>query len=200
MDGLIGVMGGTFDPPHLGHLILADTGRVAMELSHVLWVVTTQSPLKLDDSISPIEYRVEMVQAAIKDDPGFVLSQADIERPEPYYAVDTMQWLSERHQNARFAYLMGADSLRDLPKWHLPKDFIQACDALGVMNRPGVSVDMESLERSLPGLSRKVHFFNAPLIGISAEDIRRRVKTGESFRYLIPSDVAEIIIRHRLYK
>lgn len=200
MDRLIGVLGGTFDPPHLGHLILADTGRVAMELAQVLWVVTAQSPLKLDDNISPIGIRVEMVQAAIKDNPGFALSRADIERPEPYYAVGTLQWLAERHQGARFAYLMGADSLRDLPKWHMPRDFIQACDALGVMNRSGVDVDMESLERSLPGISRKVHFFDAPLIGISGKDIRRRVKTGESFRYLVPPDVTDIIIQHSLYK
>jgi nicotinate-nucleotide adenylyltransferase len=200
MDRLIGVLGGTFDPPHLGHLILADIGRVEMELARVLWVVTTQSPFKLDDSISPIGHRVEMVQAAIKDDPGFTLSRADIERPEPHYAVGTMQWLAERHQGARFAYLMGADSLRNLPKWHMPRDFIQACGAIGVMNRSGVDVDMESLERSLPDITRKVHFFDAPLIGISGNDIRRRVKTGEAFRYLVPPDVAEIIIQYQLYK
>ena len=144
---MIGVLGGTFDPPHLGHLTLADLSRAAMGLDQVLWVVTTHSPLKQDEIISPLEYRIQMVQAAIKDDPFFVLSRADIDRSAPYYALGTLQWLAERHQGARFAYLMGADTLNDLPLWYKPIDFVEACAALGVMHRSGVNVDMERLER-----------------------------------------------------
>ncbi len=196
---MIGVLGGTFDPPHLGHLTLADLSRAAMGLDQVLWVVTTHSPLKQDEIISPVEYRIQMVQAAIKDDPFFVLSRADIDRSAPYYALGTLQWLADRHQGARFAYLMGADTLNDLPLWHKPIDFVEACAALGVMNRAGVNVDMERLERDLPGISRKIQFIDAPMVEISAQDIRRRVKAGEFFRNLVPPGVAEIIIQNHLY-
>jgi nicotinate-nucleotide adenylyltransferase len=197
---MIGVLGGTFDPPHLGHLTLADLSRAAMGLDQVLWVVTTHSPLKQAEIIAPVEYRIQMVQAAIKDDPFFVLSRADIDRSAPYYALGTLQWLADRHQGARFAYLMGADTLNDLPLWHKPIDFVKACAALGVMHRSGVNVDMERLERDLPGISRKIQFIDAPMVEISAQDIRRRVKAGESFRNLVPPGVAEIIIQNRLYK
>jgi nicotinate-nucleotide adenylyltransferase len=197
---MIGVLGGTFDPPHLGHLTLADLCRAAMGLDQVLWVVTTHSPLKQDEIISPVEYRIQMVQAAIKDDPFFVLSRADIDRSAPYYALETLQWLAERHQGARFAYLMGADTLNDLPLWHKPIDFVEACAALGVIARSGVDVDMQRLERDIPGISRKIHFIDAPMVEISARDIRRRVKAGESFRSLVPPGIAEIIIQNRLYK
>ena len=197
---MIGVLGGTFDPPHLGHLTLSDLSRAAMGLDQVLWVVTTHSPLKQAETIAPVEYRIQMVQAAIKDDPFFVLSRADIDRSAPYYALGTLQWLADRHQGARFAYLMGADTLNDLPLWHKPIDFVKACAALGVMHRSGVNVDMERLERDLPGISRKIQYIDAPMVEISAQDIRRRVKAGESFRNLVPPGVAEIIIQNRLYK
>jgi nicotinate-nucleotide adenylyltransferase len=197
---MIGVLGGTFDPPHLGHLTLADLSRAAMGLDQVLWVVTTHSPLKQAEIIAPVEYRIQMVQAAIKDDPFFVLSRADIDRSAPYYALGTLQWLADRHQGARFAYLMGADTLNDLPLWHKPIDFVKACAALGVMHRSGVNVDMERLERDLPGISQKIQYIDAPMVEISAQDIRRRVKAGESFRNFVPPGVAEIIIQNRLYK
>ena len=94
---------------------------------------------------------------------------------------------------------MGADTLNDLPLWYKPIDFVEACAALGVMHRSGVNVDMERLERDLPGISRKIQFIDAPMVEISAQDIRRRVKAGESFRNLVPPGVAEIIIQNRSY-
>ena len=108
MAGLTGVFGGTFDPPHLGHLILAEAGRHALGLDKVLWVVTGQQPLK-HDVRTPIEIRLELVQAAIAGNPAFEASRADIDRPGPHYSVGTLAWLRARMPAATFAYLMGEE-------------------------------------------------------------------------------------------
>jgi len=200
MAGLIGVFGGTFDPPHIGHLILAGEAQAALDLERVLWVVTAWPPHKPEEPISPVERRVEMVQAAIAGGPAFELSRADIDRPGPHYAVDTVRWLRQRHPGTHWAYLMGADSLRDLPTWHTPAALLQAVDVLAVMRRPDVQADLDALEAHLPGLTDRLRFFDAPLVGISASDIRRRVREGRPYRYLVPPGVPEIIERYHLYR
>ncbi len=200
MAGLTGVFGGTFDPPHVGHLVLASEAMAALGLERVLWVLTAQPPHKPDEPISPASIREEMVRTAIAGVPGFELSRADLDRPGPHYAVDTIRWLNQRHPGTRWAYLMGADSLRDLPTWHTPEALLQAVDVLGVMRRPEVDLDLEALEARVPGLKRRVRFFDAPLIAISASDIRRRVREGRPYRCLVPPSVAEIIDQHHLYR
>jgi nicotinate-nucleotide adenylyltransferase len=197
---LIGVFGGTFDPPHLGHLILADEGRWVLGLEKVLWVVTADPPHKPEWPVSPIEARVAMVEAAISGDPYFELSRADIDRPGPHYAVGTLEWLAERQPGESFAYLMGADSLRDLPSWHQPDRLIQACHALGIMRRPEVDLDMEALVARLPGLAGKLHFIDAPVVGFSGREIRRRVRQGITFRHLVPGEVERLIREGGLYR
>ncbi|MEW6568755.1 MAG: nicotinate-nucleotide adenylyltransferase [Chloroflexota bacterium] len=200
MAGLIGVFGGTFDPPHIGHLVLASEARAALGLERVLWVVTAQPPHKPYEPITPVDIRLEMVEAALAGNAAFEPSRAEIDRPGPHYAVDTLRWLNERHPGARWAYLIGADSLRDLPAWHTPEALLDAVTILGVMRRPEVEPDLAALEARLPGLSQKLHFFDAPLIGVSASDIRRRVREGEPYRYLVPPGVPELIERHHLYR
>lgn len=197
---MIGVFGGTFDPPHLGHLVLADEGRAACGLSRVLFVVTGQPPHKPHEPISPLDARLAMVEAAIAGNPSFVISRADIDRPGPHYAVDTLRWLAGREPGSSFVYLMGADSLRDLPAWHTPGEFVDACAFVGVMRRPDVEPDMTALESQLPGLSAKVRFFDAPLIDIAAHDIRSRVRSARPYRYLVSQNVADIIERQGLYR
>jgi nicotinate-nucleotide adenylyltransferase len=199
MAGLIGVFGGTFDPPHLGHLILAEEGRAVLGLEKVLWVVTESPPHKPDTPRSPLEIRLRMVQAAIAGNAAFEISRADIDRPPPHYAVGTIAWLGERMPGARFAYLIGSDSLRDLPTWHDPAGFLAVCDTLGVMRRPGAEIDLPALESQLPGLLGKLRFFDTPLITISGRDIRDRVRRGAPYRYFVPLAVADIIYEERLY-
>jgi nicotinate-nucleotide adenylyltransferase len=200
MDGLIAVFGGTFDPPHIGHLILADEARSALGAQRVLWVVTATPPHKPSVPRTPVEMRLRMVEAAIGGNPDFEISRADIDRPPPHYAVGTMMWLRERLAGVRFVYLIGSDSLRDLPTWHTPGDFLAQCDLVGVMRRPGADPDLTSLEARIPGLVAKLRFFEAPSIGISGHDIRDRVKRGEPYRYLVPPAVARIIDEERLYR
>jgi nicotinate-nucleotide adenylyltransferase len=200
MARLVGVLGGTFDPPHLGHLVLADIGRWALDLEKVFWVVTAQPPHKPDVPISSIDDRISMVEIVISDNPAFELSYADIDRSGPHYAIDTLRWLTDRLPGVDFAYLMGADSLIDLPTWHDPMGFLETCGVLGVMRRPGVEVDMLELESELPGVTGKVTFFDAPLIGVSGKDIRRRVRNHEPFRYLLPQGIVEYIAEKGLYR
>ena len=199
MAGLTGVFGGTFDPPHLGHLILAEAGRHALGLDKVLWVVTGQQPLK-QAVRTPVEIRLELVQAAIAGNPAFEASRADIDRPGPHYSVGTLAWLRARMPAATFAYLMGEDSLRDLPKWHEPQAFVLACDAIGVMERSGADPDLTDLEAMIPGLRARVRFFRAPNVDIASHDLRRRVRDGEAIRYLVPDGVARIIFDRGLYR
>ncbi len=200
MERLTGVLGGTFDPPHYGHLALAESAQTALSLERVLWVVTALPPHKPGRKHSAVELRVEMVEAAIDGNESFSVSRADIDRPPPHYAVDTLRWLAARQPGARFAYLIGSDSLRDLPTWHTPVQFVEACEVVGILRRPGVVVDLRSLEREIPGLSRKARFVDAPQLPISGADIRRRVAEGEPFEHLLPPAVAKIIQRERLYR
>jgi nicotinate-nucleotide adenylyltransferase len=199
MARMIGVLGGTFDPPHLGHLILAEFGRAALALDEVLWVLTRVSPFKLDRPITPLEHRLAMVEAVVADQASYSLSRADIDRPPPYYAVGTMETLRQRYPDANLVYLMGSDSLRDLPTWHQPRRFVAASDSLGVMMRPGADCDAAQLEKNLPGIGEKLHFFDAPFVGISGHDIRQRVRAGKTIRYLVIDQVLAYINGHRLY-
>jgi len=200
MAGLIGVFGGTFDPPHLGHLILAEAGRQALGLDRVLWVVTAQPPHKPKEARTPVDTRLALVEAAIAGNPGFQVSRADVDRPPPHYAVGTLEWLRAQQPAAQFAYLMGEDSLRDLPTWHKPQEFVLACDVIGVMERSGAEPDVADLEALLPGLTARVRFFRAPIIDIASHDLRRRVHAGESIRYLVPEAVARLIEGRGLYR
>ena len=196
----IGVFGGTFDPPHQAHLILADEARHQLGLERVLWVLTPDPPHKEGQVISPWQVRLELLAAALDGDAAFEISMVEVERPPPHFAFETMQILRERHPEAELIYLMGGDSLRDLPTWKRPLDFLVACHAVGVMRRPGDAVDLTELEHELPGLSEKVIFVASPLLQISSSEIRRRVASGEPVRYYLPRGVYEIILDRGLYQ
>lgn len=195
----IGIFGGTFDPPHLGHLILAAEAFDQLRLDRLLWVLTPDPPHKKGMLIHPMEQRVEMVNAAIEDNPSFELSRIEIDRPGPHYAEDTVHLLGKQFPNADLFFLMGGDSLHDLPTWHEPMAFIQACSGLGVMRRPGDEIDLQLIESELPGISKKVNFIDAPLLEISARQIRYRIVANKPFRYYLPPSVYQIIQANNYY-
>jgi len=199
MGDLIGVLGGTFDPPHLAHLILADEARYVLDLKRILWVITAQPPHKQNQSISSVDHRVAMVKLVTDADPAFELSTADLDRPPPHYAHGTMEWLRIRYPNSKFAYLMGEDSLRDLPAWNMPQLFVDSCDSIGVMDRLAVEYEVARLEEELPGLGEKLVFLGVPPIMISGRDIRCRVRERRPFHYLLPSAVSNYILEQGLY-
>ncbi len=196
----IGIFGGTFDPPHLGHLILAAEAHAQLGLERLLWVLTPDPPHKQGQSIAPLEQRLEMVRLAIGKDAQFEISDVELSRPGPHYALDTVKLLAAQNPAAKLVYLMGGDSLHDLPTWHRPAEFVSACDQIGVMRRPGTAIELEELEKGLPGLGAKVSFVEAPLLDIAARDIRRRVAEGRPFRYFLPEQVYEYILSHALYQ
>jgi nicotinate-nucleotide adenylyltransferase len=197
---MIGVFGGTFDPPHLGHLILAEHALQELALEGVLWVLTPLSPLKPGGEPAPVEVRSRLVSAAIDSNPRFELSTVDIDRQPPYFAVDTLQRLHESEPQTSLVYLIGSDSLQELPRWHHPERIVQLAAAIGVMERPGHTADVDSLDQEIPGLAAKVRPLRVPRIEISARAIRRRVSLGHSIRYLVPEGVRLLVEQEGLYR
>lgn len=196
----IGIFGGTFDPPHVGHLILAEECRTQLQLDLLLWVLTDNPPHKQYTNVSPVEQRVNLVEKAIHGNPSFLLSRIDIDRPGPHYAIDTMNLLHQEYENSQLFYLMGGDSLHDLPTWKRPQDFLRVCDGIGVMRRHADNVDLESLEKVLPGISRKVSIVEAPILEISSKQIRQRIAEGMGYRYYLRDAVYHAISDLGLYK
>lgn len=196
----LGIFGGTYDPPHVGHLILAEEAHAQLGLDIVLWVLTPHPPHKVRREITPTSDRLDMVQKAIEGNPVFEVSHADIERSPPHYAVDTMRAIRKRYSAAELIYLMGSDSLADLPDWHDPREFVEECDAIGIMCRPEKPIDLQDLEAEIPGLEAKVCFIQAPLLEISSSSLRRRIRRGLAFRYYLPSSVYDFIQERNLYR
>ncbi len=196
----IGVFGGTFDPPHVGHLILAAEAQDQLRLDRLLWVLTPDPPHKLDQTISPLTVRLQLLLAAIGENPSFELCRVDMDRPGPHYAVDTVKILQDQYPSAEIYYLIGGDSLHDLPAWYHPQRLIELIDGLGVMRRPGDQVDLRELEQKIPGLTAKICFIEAPLLEISARQIRQRVAEGRAYRYYVHPAVYRLIEELGIYR
>ena len=190
MGRLIGIFGGTFDPPHLGHRILAYEAMLGLGLEQVLWVVTGDPPHKPDRKITSAQDRVAMVEMMLESEPAFRLSRIELDRQPPHYALDTLRLLRQEWPQSELVYLMGSDSLMELPTvWHQPRQFVDQVDQLGVMARPHTDVDMEWLRSELPGIESKVKFFSAPLIEISSSMIRSRIRAGLPFKHFVTNHV-----------
>ena len=194
----LGIFGGTFDPPHLGHLHLAETAARQLRLDGVLWVLTADPPHKQGQTITAVQDRLDMVLAAIAGEPAYKLSRVDIDRPGPHWAADTVAVLAQQYPNAQLIYLMGGDSLRDLPEWVRPQEFLARC-SLGVLRRPGDAIDLDMLDRRLPGLAAKIEFVQSPPLAIASHEIRRRAREGLRLEDLVPERVAHIIWTRHLY-
>jgi nicotinate-nucleotide adenylyltransferase len=196
----LGLFGGTFDPPHVGHLILASEAKSQLELTRVLWTVTPDPPHKQDQIITALEHRLAMVRLAIQDNPAFELSDIELNRPGPHYTIDTIRLLAKENPNAEIVPIIGGDSLQELPTWHQPEEIVYAAHWVGVMRRPGEEPNLNELERELPGITSKVHYVNAPLLEIASREIRGRVAAGQPYRYYLPVPVYEYINQHQLYQ
>jgi len=191
-------LGGTFDPPHYGHLTLAETARVQMGLERVLFVPAGEPPHKPDRPITPVSCRVAMVKAAIADNPAFALSRADLERPGPHYTVDMLDCLHREHPDAELVFLLGGDGLAEFLSWRDPAGILRQA-RLGAMRRPGWETDPAALEQALPGIDERLTWLDVPLLHISGSDLRRRARLGLPLRYLLPPAVEAIIRERGLY-
>ena len=196
----IGLFGGTFNPPHIGHLILASEALSQMELDSLYWVLTPDPPHKKGQVITDAGLRKEMVKAVIKDFQEFTFSEIEFKRPGPHFAVDTVREFKLSRPDAQIYYLLGGDSLNDLPAWHDPTGFIRECTCIVVMLRVNEEPDWILLDQMLPELRQKTVFLKTPIIEISSNDLRERVKNGRPWLPYVTPGVGKIIQESHIYK
>ncbi len=196
----IGILGGTFDPIHMAHLVIAEEARVRLGLEEMVFIPTGQPWLKANQPISPAPLRMEMVRLAVASNPFFRVSSIEVDRPGPTYTVDTLEALRDQWgQDTEVYFVVGMDALMDLPKWRDPARLLDLC-TLVVFARPEYGdVSFSDLEQAVPGARDNVRILSDPQFGVSGTDIRRRVARGVSIRYLVPEAVERFILDHRLY-
>jgi len=199
--GAIGIFGGTFDPPHYGHLAAAQEALDTAGLDRVLFVPSQRNPLKLDADISDTEHRLAMTALAIADDPRFELSHADVEREGPSFTVDLLERLQQQLGPGQdLAFIAGMDVLHELHRWRDPQRLLGLARLL-VVQRPGQeTAHPEEMDERVPGASRRIQIVHTPGVAISSTDLRARIRTGRPIRYLVPDAVAAYIREHRLYR
>lgn len=196
--GRLGVIGGTFDPPHYGHLVLADNARAQLNLDAVIFVPAGMPPHKPERPISPVRHRMAMVEAAIRDNGAFRLSRVDVDRAGPHYTVDMLALLTEAHPGSTLFFLIGGDSLAEFGSWRDPAGILTLAH-LAVMERPGCEGDVAALEKRIPQIRQRLARLDAPYLEISGTDLRRRVREGLPIRYLVPPAVRRHVFTHHLY-
>ncbi len=196
----IGIMGGTFDPIHVGHLAVAEEAREALTLDRVLFVPAGQPPHKLPGSVSAALDRVAMVELAIEGNPAFELSRVEIERAGPSFTVDTVDALGRAHPEATLHLILSAETFAELPTWHQPERLFEAA-RMAVVPRQGYPApDPAWLGRAFPGREDRVDYLEGPRLGLSSTALRARVAAGRSIRYLVPPAVEAYIVEHQLYR
>ncbi len=186
----IGLLGGTFDPPHLGHLVVAEVARVTLQLTEVHLVVAGQPWMR--DDVSQAEHRLSMVQLAAEDNSAFRVNRSEIEREGPTYTADTLEQLSIEKPDAALCFLVGADAAAKMEDWHRIEKALELATFVAV-TRPGYEV-----ERTGPILGR-LERLEVPALGISGSDLRRRFRVGEAVRYQLPRTVEDYVRQRGLY-
>ena len=196
----IGLLGGTFDPIHLGHLIVAEEARTRLSLDRLLLVPSRQPWRKAGREIAPEADRLAMVRLAVEGNPGFEVSLVDLEREGPSYSVDTVcDVRASLSPEAELYFILGYDALMDLPHWHAPDELARITRLVTVI-RPGYALDWSPLEQAIPEAREAVTLLETPEIGISSTEVRQRVAAGRSIRYWVPDLVAEYIQQQGLYR
>ena len=195
----IGLLGGTFDPPHVGHLWLAEIARQSLNLDTVIFLPAGQPPHKSDEPVTAVDHRWAMTTLAIKDNPHFQVDRTDLERPPPHYTSTLLPFFQQKYPKAELWLLIGSDSLRDLPLWHEPETVITQC-RLATLPRPGITVDWVWLSLSVPGVDRVVDMLDGPTVDVSSTAIRHWLRNGRSPEYLVPTGVQDYINHQRLYQ
>lgn len=197
----LGVLGGTFNPIHHGHLIAAREAMAGLELDRLLIMPNARSPLRMEEELAPAEARLEMVRLAVEGEPGLEACDVETSRKGTSYLVDSLQRLRERYPMSELSFLMGVDSLSTFERWR-EVDRIVDLARVCVMPRPGADAKkaLSALEARCPKLiGRLKRMEEGPRIDISATDIRNRVRSGRSIRYLVPDAVREYIRENVIY-
>lgn len=193
----VGMMGGTFDPIHVGHLAIADDVREALGLERILFIPAGVPPHKPEGSVAPVADRVAMVEAALADNPAFELSRVEVDRPGPSFTVDTVERLATTFE---VTVILSAETFHELPTWHEP-DRLFAAAHVAVVPREGyAAADPAWLASTFPGREDRVRYVEVPHLGVSSTGIRARVAAGRTIRYLVPLAVGSYIDAHGLYR
>ena len=199
----VGIMGGTFDPVHYGHLVTAEEARVQFALEHVYFVPNRFPPHKTLDHVTDPEHRFRMTSLAVRTNERFSVSRIEIDRPGPSYTIDTLLALRAEHSARDLFYITGADAILQIVRgeWERSAELLTLCQYIAA-SRPGFPIDVHDLRRY--NVTRQhldnLHVIEIPALSISSTDIRRRVAEGRPIRYLLPDEVAAYIAEHGLYR
>lgn len=190
----IGLFGGSFNPPHVAHLIVAEIARDQFGFDEVWWIPNATPPHKSDDELAGVEHRLAMTRHAVADNPMFRVCEIEIEREGVSYTVETLRALQDEHPDTNFGLLIGSDSLDHFGDWHKPDEIAERVP-LVVYKRPGVIEEVAE-----PRFANRVRFVSAPVMEVSGTEIRSRRRAGRSIRYLVPESVRSYIREHNLYQ
>jgi nicotinate-nucleotide adenylyltransferase len=193
----LGLMGGTFDPVHVGHLVIAEAAREEFRLDQVVWIPAGDPPHK-DRKVSDQEHRYAMAVLATASHPDFVVSRLELEREGPSYALDTIRHFRKQVKPQELFFITGADAILEILTWHRHDEVIRQCRFVAA-TRPGY--DLGRLRRLLPdAYMDRIHVFSAPEVDVSSTGIREKLAAGRSVRYLVPEPVEQYLTKHRLYQ
>lgn len=197
----LGIMGGTFDPIHYGHLVAAETARCKFDLERVIFIPSGAPPHKKERRITQPEFRYWMVSQAIADNDFFEVSRIEIERSGLTYTVDTLREMKDKFPDYELYFITGADAFREIFTWRNPDEIIELTQFIGA-SRPGFdALDfLSELQKQFPQFYQRMHFLEVPALAISSTDIRLRVKNGQSIRYLLPEPVRLFIQKNGIYQ
>ncbi len=194
----VGILGGTFDPVHIGHLLLAECAREELGLERVIFVPAGRPWRKAAREVSPAEHRLAMLRLAVAGNDAFDVSTIEVEREGPSYTVETLEELRRRDPDASLFFIVGEDALADLPNWRQPQRILELA-TVAVAARSGEGPSLRQAEAMMPGLVARAVWLRMPVIEISATGIRERVRLGLSIRYRVPAAVEAYIRDHGLY-
>ena len=200
LTGRIGIIGGTFNPIHLGHLMIAEMAQETYELDRVIFVPAYHPPHKHEDVIDA-KYRYEKTAAAVMDNPKFTISDVEFKREGPSYTVDTIKYFRAQYgEDKEYYFIAGTDTIQDLPNWKYIDELLGLCHFIGAV-RPDGSAAIEKIIEYFGDLGRdRIHLLEVPLMQLSATDLRQRLRTKRSVRYMIPKAVVQYIAQHDIYK
>lgn len=200
----IGLLGGTFDPIHIGHLAIAENVRAELNLEVMVFIPAGLPPHKLERMNTAAHHRLAMLKLAIASNPHFTYSRVELDRPGPSYLVDTLHILRQQWgQEVELYFLMGWDSLQELHRWYDPQGILAQLNSIVAVGRPGYTDKIEynrELEARLPGITQRLTVVDTPRLEISSSDLRRRVAQGRPIKYLVPESVEQYIIEQQLYR
>jgi nicotinate-nucleotide adenylyltransferase len=198
VPGSVGILGGTFDPIHHGHLVIAEEAREALGLERVLLVPAAEPPHKPDSVVTPAEHRLAMVELAVAGNPAFAVSGIEVERGGPSYTVETLETLLRQGVSDPW-FILSAEALAGFPAWRRPDRILELCRLAVVPRGNHDALDAAWVREHFPGREDRIAFLAGPLLPISGSVVRRRAAAGRSVRYLVPDAVARYITDHALY-